>query len=94
MKNKKVIKMIESYQQGISSSTAPRCRFTPSCSNYAKECYQKFGFVKASLLTTKRIAKCNPLFKGGYDPVPLSKVEKLELEKSENNIEKITKNEE
>ena len=50
----------------------------------AKECYEKFGFIKASLLTTKRLLKCNPLFKPGYDPVPLTKEEKKELENTEN----------
>ena len=69
MKNKGVIKLIEMYQKGISPNTAPRCRFYPTCSQYAKECYQKFNFFYASLLTTKRFLKCNRLFKGGYDPV-------------------------
>lgn len=80
MKNKRAIKLIEFYQTSISPNKSPRCRFTPSCSQYAKECYQKFSFVKASLLTTKRILKCNPLFKGGYDPVPLTKEEKKQFE--------------
>ncbi len=76
MKNKLPIKLIEKYQQGISPTKPPRCRFTPTCSQYAKECYQKFNFAKASYLTAKRLLKCNPLFKPGYDPVPLSKEEK------------------
>ena len=68
--NKLPIKMIEWYQKEISPNTEPKCRFIPTCSNYAKECYQKFNFVKASFLVSKRLLKCNPLFKGGYDPVP------------------------
>lgn len=76
MKNKGLIKLIDFYQKGISPNQPPRCRFTPTCSQYAKECYQKFGFLKASYLTTKRLLRCNPLFKGGYDPVPLTKEEK------------------
>ncbi|MDE7263425.1 MAG: membrane protein insertion efficiency factor YidD [Anaeroplasmataceae bacterium] len=79
-KNKLPIRLIEHYQQGISSSTPPRCRFTPTCSQYAKECYQKFGFAKASFLVTKRLLKCNPLFKPGYDPVPLTKKEMKQIE--------------
>ena len=79
MKNKFPIRLIEWYQKGISPSSPPRCRFTPTCSEYAKECYRKFNFAKASYLTTKRLLKCNPLFKGGYDPVPLTKQEKKEL---------------
>ncbi|MDE5715986.1 MAG: membrane protein insertion efficiency factor YidD, partial [Anaeroplasmataceae bacterium] len=69
MKNKLPLFLIEKYQQG--ANHPPRCRFTPTCSQYAKECYQKFNFVKASFLTTKRLLKCNPLFHPGYDPVPL-----------------------
>ncbi len=80
MKNKLPIKIIEKYQQGISVNNPPRCRFTPTCSQYAKECYQKFNFAKATLLTTKRLLKCNPLFKPGYDPVPLTKEEKKKIE--------------
>ncbi|HIT44123.1 TPA: membrane protein insertion efficiency factor YidD [Candidatus Avacholeplasma faecigallinarum] len=89
MKNRLPIKLINFYQNSISPNTAPKCRFYPSCSQYAKECYEKFNFVKASLLTTKRLLKCNRLFKGGYDPVPLSKAEKENLKKendSENDM--------
>ena len=46
--------------------------------------YEKFGFVKASFLTAKRLLKCNPLFKPGYDPVPLTKEEKKQYENKEN----------
>ena len=80
MKNKGLIKLIDFYQKGISPNQPPRCRFTPTCSQYAKECYQKFGFLKASYLTTKLLLLCNPLFKGGYDPDPLTKEEKKALE--------------
>lgn len=76
MKNKLPIKIINWYQNQISPNTPPKCRFIPTCSQYAKECYQKFNFVKASFLTTKRLLKCNPFFKCGYDPVPLTKAEK------------------
>ncbi len=89
MKNKLPIKLIHWYQNNISINTEPRCRYYPTCSNYAKECYEKFNFVKASYLTTKRLLRCNRLFKGGYDPVPLTKEEKLQL-KSEKNQEQNT----
>jgi putative membrane protein insertion efficiency factor len=74
--NKLCIKLIKFYQSKISPNSIPRCRYRPSCSNYGLECYQKFGFFKASFLTFYRILRCNPLSKGGYDPVPLSKIEK------------------
>ncbi|MCI5583027.1 MAG: membrane protein insertion efficiency factor YidD [Anaeroplasma sp.] len=87
MKNKLPIKFITWYQDKISANTEPRCRYYPTCSNYAKECYQKFNFFKASFLTTKRLLRCNRFHKCGYDPVPLTKEEKLNLEK-ENTADK------
>lgn len=74
--NKLIIKLIKNYQKNISPNTCPRCRYTPTCSQYGLECFQKFNFFKASFLTIYRIIRCNPLSKGGYDPVPLSKIEK------------------
>lgn len=90
MRNKLPLKLINWYQNGISPNTPPKCRYTPTCSQYAKECYEKFNFVKASFLTTKRLLRCNPLFKGGYDPVPLTKEEKRKIEEEN---EELLKNE-
>lgn len=46
------------------------CRFTPTCSNYGIEAIEKYGSFKGSILTIKRIIRCNPFTKPGYDPVP------------------------
>lgn len=46
------------------------CRYRPTCSQYALEVIKKYGSIKGSFLAIKRILKCNPFFKGGYDPVP------------------------
>ncbi|MBQ3253759.1 MAG: membrane protein insertion efficiency factor YidD [Acholeplasmatales bacterium] len=92
MKNKIPIKMIDWYKKSISPSLSPRCRYYPTCSEYARGCYEKFSFIKASFLTAKRLCKCNPLFKGGYDPVPLTKLEKKELEKEINEYDEEIKN--
>lgn len=46
------------------------CRFTPSCSNYSREAIEKHGIIKGSALSVKRVIKCNPLSKPGFDPVP------------------------
>ena len=48
------------------------CRFTPTCSNYAIEAYENYNFFKATYLTIKRIFRCRPFGKSGYDPVPKS----------------------
>jgi uncharacterized protein len=71
---KLAIRLIEWYQQKISPNTPPRCRYTPTCSQYAKESYERFNFFKASFLTFFRILRCNPLFKPRYDPVPEKKI--------------------
>lgn len=58
------------YRKFISPLTPPCCRFTPTCSAYAIEAIEKFGIIKGSFLSIKRILRCNPLFKGGIDNVP------------------------
>lgn len=52
------------------SLLGPCCRFEPSCSVYAKEAIEEYGFLKGWFLGIKRVLKCQPFFKGGYDPVP------------------------
>ncbi|MFA5560891.1 MAG: membrane protein insertion efficiency factor YidD [Acholeplasmataceae bacterium] len=74
MFNKLAIRLIEWYQKKISPHSPPRCRYHPTCSAYAKICYERFNFFKASFLTAKRILKCNPLFKPKYDPPPEKKI--------------------
>ena len=62
--------LIKLYQDTVSKVTPHSCRFQPSCSHYAFEAIERHGFVRGSWLATKRLARCNPLSKGGYDPVP------------------------
>ncbi|MBO6140667.1 MAG: membrane protein insertion efficiency factor YidD [Ruminococcus sp.] len=64
------IALIRLYQRFISPLTGAHCRYYPTCSQYAIEALKKHGFVKGSILSAKRILRCNPLFKGGVDPVP------------------------
>ena len=64
------IKLIRFYQKHLSVIFGNNCRHIPTCSNYALEAYQKHNFLYASFLTIYRILRCNPLGKGGYDPVP------------------------
>ncbi len=65
------ILLIKFYQKFISKYilTRKNCRFYPTCSEYSLQAYEKYGFFKASYLTIKRILRCNPLNKGGYDPL-------------------------
>ena len=64
------LKAIRFYQLGISPTLPPVCRFQPSCSHYGYEAIERHGLVKGFLLTLWRLARCNPLNRGGYDPVP------------------------
>ncbi|MGL5005842.1 MAG: membrane protein insertion efficiency factor YidD [Plesiomonas sp.] len=65
-----MIVFIKVYQWVISPLIGPRCRFQPTCSHYGIEALRRFGAVKGSWLTIKRVLKCHPLNVGGYDPVP------------------------
>lgn len=65
-----VISAIRFYQREISPLSPPRCRYIPTCSQYALEAVEKYGSIKGTFLATKRILRCNPFHKGGYDPVP------------------------
>lgn len=62
--------LIRFYQRDISPRHPACCRFTPTCSQYALEAVEKYGAAKGGLLAAWRILRCNPLSKGGYDPVP------------------------
>ncbi|MCB1140204.1 MAG: membrane protein insertion efficiency factor YidD [Leptospiraceae bacterium] len=60
---------IRFYKVGISPILPGRCRFYPSCSQYSMECFEKLPFWRALGKSLWRIARCNPLSKGYFDPV-------------------------
>ncbi|MBQ1772397.1 MAG: membrane protein insertion efficiency factor YidD [Clostridia bacterium] len=65
-----LISAIKGYQIYISPRHPACCRFSPTCSQYAVEAIEKYGAAKGGWLAFKRILRCNPFCKGGYDPVP------------------------
>ena len=72
------ILLIRFYQKFLSPlKRNPCCRFTPTCSAYALEAFQKRGFFVGFGLSTWRILRCNPYGKGGYDPVPEKKHKRI-----------------
>lgn len=66
--------LIKFYQKNISPRKKPCCRFIPTCSQYAYEAVNIHGAFKGSFMALWRILRCNPLCRGGYDPVPEKKV--------------------
>ncbi len=62
--------LVRFYRRSISPMHPPCCRFIPTCSQYALEAITKYGAFKGGFLALRRILRCNPLCKGGYDPVP------------------------
>jgi putative membrane protein insertion efficiency factor len=62
--------MIRFYQEAVSPWLPPACRYYPSCSAYAIEAIERYGFLRGSVLAAKRILRCHPFYAGGYDPVP------------------------
>ncbi|MFC0338642.1 membrane protein insertion efficiency factor YidD [Kushneria avicenniae] len=65
-----LIALVRVYQYGISPLIGPRCRFWPTCSNYAIEAIQLHGPLRGGWLALKRILRCHPFCAGGVDPVP------------------------
>ncbi|WP_026878659.1 membrane protein insertion efficiency factor YidD [Ignatzschineria larvae DSM 13226] len=65
-----LIWLIKGYKLFLSPLVGNQCRFEPTCSTYALEAITRYGAIKGSWLTIKRLVRCQPLCKGGEDPVP------------------------
>jgi putative membrane protein insertion efficiency factor len=65
-----LIILIKFYQYVISPNIGPKCRFTPTCSQYPIEALKKYGIIKGGWLSLIRISKCHPWGSHGHDPVP------------------------
>lgn len=67
------IALLKLYKATLSEwKGGKKCIFTPSCSVYSMEAYNEFGFFKGSALTAKRLLRCAPWGKGGFDPIPVN----------------------
>ncbi|HCR16818.1 MAG TPA: membrane protein insertion efficiency factor YidD [Candidatus Latescibacteria bacterium] len=67
------ISLIHAYRVVVSPYLLPRCRYQPTCSDYALQAIQKLGFLRGSYYVLFRILRCHPWGGSGYDPVPTSK---------------------
>jgi len=65
-----ILYLIRGYQLLVSPLLGARCRFYPSCSQYALEAVAEHGSLRGGWLSLKRLARCHPFHSGGYDPVP------------------------
>ena len=65
-----VILMLQCYKRWLSPLLGARCRFVPSCSDYARVAVARFGALRGLWLGLARIVRCQPLCAGGHDPVP------------------------
>ncbi|MCL2528778.1 MAG: membrane protein insertion efficiency factor YidD [Coriobacteriia bacterium] len=68
---------ISIYRHAISPLLPPSCRYVPSCSEYASIAIKRFGFLRGTWLSVKRVGRCHPFRPGGYDPVPEEMGKKL-----------------
>ncbi len=64
-----LLRMIDWYQRGVEGRPSP-CRFTPGCSDYARESIERYGTGRGGWLAVRRLARCRPFGPFGYDPVP------------------------
>jgi putative membrane protein insertion efficiency factor len=65
-----ILFLLNCYQRWLSPLLGQRCRFAPSCSEYARIAIARFGPLRGSWLSLWRILRCQPLCRGGFDPVP------------------------
>ncbi len=65
-----IILIIKLYRLLLSPLIGQKCRFYPSCSKYSETAFMQHGVIRGIWLTLKRLAKCQPLHPGGFDPVP------------------------
>jgi uncharacterized protein len=70
---------IRAYQLLVSPMLGPRCRYYPSCSDYAVQSIQRFGILRGLVLAGWRLLRCNPWSRGGFDPVEAQRVFKPRL---------------
>jgi putative membrane protein insertion efficiency factor len=64
-----VLDFLRLYKTFLSPFFPPSCRFTPTCSEYATQAVEKYGAIRGTWLGAKRILRCQPFCKGGFDPV-------------------------
>ena len=65
-----VVALVRGYQYLLSPLLPASCRYHPTCSQYAVEAVRRYGALKGGVLGARRVLRCHPFHRGGYDPVP------------------------
>ncbi len=73
--------LVRWYRSRLSPGMPPRCRYVPTCSDYAQQCLEQFTIFRAIPLIVWRLLRCNPFSHGGIDPVPLGRQERNDIGK-------------
>ena len=73
-----LIFLIQLYRHMVSPLRLPTCRFTPTCSQYAVDALAEYGLVRGTGLAAVRLAKCGPWHRGGWDPIPERRADRVD----------------